>query len=312
MSPPEIEHYSVMRREVLDWLNIQADFRILDCTTGGAGHSMEMLKRAGSQGFLWGIERDPETLIRAQKRLETLNFPFQLIPGNFADLEALASEYGMKDLDAILLDLGTSLFQLKEPQRGFSFLNDGPLDMRMNPDEAVATAADLVNQLSEAELTQIFQDFGEERMARRIARAIIAQRVKAPFLRTSELAQLVEKVMPRHGQKLHPATRVFQALRIAVNGELDALERVLPLAVDLLKPGGRLAVISFHSLEDRRVKLFMREMATNCICPPRQPICTCQHRAKIKLLTRAVKPSEQEIAENSPSRSARLRVAEKL
>ncbi|MBT9546628.1 MAG: 16S rRNA (cytosine(1402)-N(4))-methyltransferase RsmH [Candidatus Sericytochromatia bacterium] len=312
LSPPNIEHYSVMLREVLDWLNLQAGQRVLDCTLGGAGHSLEMLKAVGSQGFLWAIERDPQTLERARIKLESLGYPFQLIPSNFAELAFLAEQYGISELDAVLLDLGTSLFQLKEPERGFSFLNEGPLDMRMNPQEPVPTAADLVNHLSEAELTRIFQVYGEERMARPIARALVATRGKTPFVTTIDLAQAVEKVMPRRGQKLHPATRVFQALRIAVNGELDALERVLPVAVKLLKPGGRLAVIAFHSLEDRPVKLFMRKLATDCLCPPRQPICTCQHRAQLRLLTRAVKPSEAEVLENSPSRSARLRVAEKL
>jgi 16S rRNA (cytosine1402-N4)-methyltransferase len=310
--PPLIEHYSVMRREVLDWLNLQAGQRVLDCTLGGAGHSLEMLKAIGPQGFLWGIERDPQTLERARTKLSSLGYPFELIPANFSDLEILAEQYHISDLDGILLDLGTSLFQLKEPERGFSFMTEGPLDMRMNPQEPVATAADLVNQLSEAELTRIFQVYGEERMARPIARALVAKRDHKPFVTTTDLAQAVEKVMPRRGKKMHPATRVFQALRIAVNGELDALERVLPVAVKLLKPGGRLAVISFHSLEDRPVKLFMRELAKDCLCPPRQPICTCQHQAQLRLLTRAVKPSEQEVLENSPSRSARLRVAEKL
>jgi 16S rRNA (cytosine1402-N4)-methyltransferase len=306
-----IEHYSVMRAEVLQALALRSGHRVLDCTVGGAGHSQAMLQQVGASGFLWGIECDPDTRLKAFNRLQSLNLPFQLIAGNFRDLQTLAARHEICALDAVLLDLGTSLFQLKEPLRGFSFQQDGPLDMRMNPDEAIPSAAELVNQLAEAELTRIFQEFGEERMARPIARAIVARRQQVPFVTTLQLADLIEKVMPRRGQKLHPATRVFQALRIAVNGELEALDQVLPVALNLLKPGGRLAVISFHSLEDRRVKHFFRSEATACICPPRQPVCTCTHQARLKLIAR-LKPSESEMQENPPSRSARLRVAERL
>lgn len=301
-----------MLREVLDGLNIQPGSRILDCTVGGGGHSLEMLRQAGSTGFLWGIERDPEVRLKAELRLQHLGFPFQLIAGNFGDLASLASAWKIQDVDAILLDLGTSLFQLKTPERGFSFLREGPLDMRMNPQEPIASAADLVNTLSEAELTHIFRTYGEEPMARPLARAIVIQRKKKPFCTTTQLATLAERVIPRRGQKLHPATRIFQALRIAVNRELEALEKVLPVTLELLKPGGRLAVIAFHSLEDRCVKQFMRQAAKDCLCPPRQPVCTCQHRAQLKLLSGALKPSANEVMQNPPSRSARLRIAEKL
>lgn len=306
-----LEHYSVMCAEVLEYLAPEPGFRVLDCTVGGAGHSSALLQRVGEEGFLWGIERDPRTLEYASERLARVGHPFQLIPGNFGELSRLAQIHKFGSLDAVLLDLGTSIFQLREAERGFSLLEDGPLDMRMNPQENVPNAADLVNSCSEQELKELFWRYGEERFSGRMARVIVQARKKVPFERTRQLADCIAAAVPRQG-KLHPATRIFQALRIAVNDELGALERVLPEAVNLLKPGGRIAVISFHSLEDRIVKQTFRQLSRDCICPPRQPVCTCTHRAVLARPGKALKPSETEVRQNPPSRSARLRVAQKL
>ncbi len=307
----ELKHYSVMCEEVLEHLDLQPGNRVLDCTVGGAGHSSAMLNRIGADGFLWGIERDPRTLERARKRLEETGHPFQLIHGNFAELEQLAEQSGIVALDAVLLDLGTSIFQLREAERGFSFMEDGPLDMRMNPDEDEPSAADVVNTWSETDLRDLFRTLGEEKFAGRIARVIVEKRRREPFTRTVQLADTIAGAVPKR-DKIHPATRVFQALRIAVNDELGALERVLPVAVNLLKPGGRIAVIAFHSLEDRIVKQTLRTMSVDCICPPRLPICACQHEPLIARPGKALFPSDKEVSENSPSRSARLRVARRL
>lgn len=306
----ELKHYSVMLREVLEHLDLRPGSRVLDCTVGGAGHASAILERIGPDGFLWGLERDPRTLPLARERLTQVGHPFCLIRGNFAELEQLAQEYQISDLDAVLLDLGTSMFQLREAERGFSFMEDGPLDMRMNPEEGL-TAADLVNTWSEAELRELFRNLGEERFSGRIASAIVSTRRRERFTRTRQLAELIAGAVPKR-DKIHPATRVFQALRIAVNDELDALSHVLPVAVELLKPGGRIAVIAFHSLEDRIVKQVFRRLHASCICPPRQPICTCQQEPQLEKPGKALFPSEDEVRENSPSRSARLRIAVKM
>jgi len=303
-----LEHVPVMCKEVLEHLALEPGHRVLDCTVGGAGHSAEILARIGPDGFLWGIERDPRTLERASARLVAKGSWFRLIHANFAELEALAAKCEIGELDAILLDLGTSIFQLKEAERGFSISQDGPLDMRMNPDEDSPSAAELVNTSSEATLKNLFQNYGEERFSGRIARQIVQQRQKQPFCRTAELAACIADVVPRR-DKIHPATRVFQALRIAVNDELGALETVLPVAMRLLKPGGRLAVIAFHSLEDRLVKQAFRHWSQTCVCPARQPVCTCQHQPLLARSGKAFRPSDAEIKLNPPSRSARLRVA---
>jgi 16S rRNA (cytosine1402-N4)-methyltransferase len=306
-----LNHFSVMLEEVLENLDLKPGDRVLDCTVGGAGHSSAILERIGANGFLWGIERDPRTIERARERLVQTKHPFNLIHGNFAELDQLAEQYEIVALDAVLLDLGTSIFQLREAARGFSFMEDGPLDMRMNPDDDEPSAADLVNTWSETDLRDLFRTLGEERFAGRIARVIVETRRKEPFRRTVQLADLVAKAVPKR-DRIHPATRIFQALRIAVNDELGALKKVLPIAVNLLKPGGRIAVIAFHSLEDRIVKQTLRLMSSDCICPPRQPICTCQQEPLIARPGKALFPSDQEVDENSPSRSARLRVAKRL
>ena len=296
----ELMHYPVMRKEVLEFLSPKAGDKILDCTIGGAGHASALLTEIGPEGFLWGIERDPRTLELATRRLSAVGYPFELIHGNFAELSHWADVYRIPPLDSILMDLGTSIFQLKEPERGFSLLSDGPLDMRMNPQENTPSAADLVNTLGVNELKALFKEFGEERFAGRIARWIVEARASVPFLRTRQLADLVARHIPQR-DKIHPATRIFQALRIAVNQEYKALEDVLPAAVQLLKPGGKIAVISFHSGEDRRVKQAFRAMSQ-----------TCETHAVLERPRKMQVPGKSEVQENPPSRSAKLRTAYRI
>jgi 16S rRNA (cytosine1402-N4)-methyltransferase len=254
------------------------------------------------------LDRDPEAIEFVRQRLAAYGERLTLVNANFADMGWVAPAQGFERLDGILLDLGLSSRQLDEGRRGFSFMKDGPLDMRFNPDQE-ESAADLVNNLDEAELAEIFWRYGEERRSRKLARAIVAAR---PIYRTRQLADLIAAQTKRRG-RLHPATKVFQALRIATNHELEALEKGIPAAVELLKPGGRIAVISFHSLEDRFVKHCFRRLSQDCVCPPEQPICVCDAQAKLRLITRkAVKATAAEIERNPRSRSARLRVAEKI
>ena len=245
----------------------------------------------------------------ARTRLSPFGKHATLIHGSFVRLGELARSHSFFPADGILFDLGLSSLQLADPTRGFAFRADGPLDMRFDPTTGGPTVANLVNELSAEELATLLYRYGEERQARRVAEAIVTAR---PLRTTKELASVVEMVVGRRG-RIHPATRTFQALRIAVNDELAALEAALPQAVEVLVPGGRLAVISFHSLEDRLVKRFMRRESRDCICPPEAPVCTCDHRATLRLVTRKpVRPAEGEVAANPRSRSARLRVAERV
>jgi len=255
-----------------------------------------------------GIDADPAAIALSREKLVAYGGRVTLVHGNFAELEAIARREEFCPADGVLLDLGLSSMQLEAAQRGFSFLADGPLDMRFDGSETT-TAADLVNGLSVEELAGILYRYGEEPRARAIAAAIVARR---PLYTTQELVAVVEQVTGRRG-RIHPATRTFQALRIAVNNELDVLEAVLPQAVRVLAPGGVLAVIAFHSLEDRLVKRFFRQESRDCLCPPEQPVCTCGHRATLKVLTpRPIRPQEGEMQANPRSRSARLRVARRL
>jgi 16S rRNA (cytosine1402-N4)-methyltransferase len=288
----------------------------VDGTLGGAGHAAGILQATSPDGRLLGLDLDPEAIDRAQERLAPFGQRVVLVQSSFRELEAVARAHYFAPADGVLLDLGLSSFQLAAPERGFSFVKDGPLDMRFDPGQG-PTAADLVNQLPVEELADILYRYGEEKPSRRIARAIVAAR---PLKTTHELAEVIARALGgrrgrsrRRTRRLHPATRSFQALRIAVNDELGALEAVLPQAVELLRPGGRLVVISFHSLEDRLVKRFFRRQAQDCVCPPEQPICTCQHQRTLRVLTRRpLRPDESEVARNPRARSARLRVAEKL
>jgi len=302
-------HVPVLYSAVLAHLALKPGDDVIDGTLGGAGHAAGLLQATAPDGRLLGLDRDPEAVARAQERLARFGQRAILVQGSFRDLKAVAGKHHFVPVDGVLLDLGVSSYQLASPERGFSFVKDGPLDMRFDPTQG-PTAAELVNDLPIEELAEVLYRFGEEKQSRRIARAIAAAR---PLSTTGELAQVIAQAVGGRRGRIHPATRSFQALRIAVNDELGALEDVLPQALELLRPGGRLAVISFHSLEDRLVKRYFRREAKDCICPPEQPVCTCEHQATLRIVTRRpVGPDENEVAQNPRSRSARLRVAEKL
>ena len=301
-------HVPVLYDQVLVWLQPHSGGWYIDATLGAGGHAKGILLASRPDGRLLGLDADPDALLHASKVLEPFGDRVTLRVANFRQLGAVAGALDIREVDGILMDLGLSSRQLDEAERGFSFAQDGPLDMRMDRSRR-ESAADLVNTLSEAELSDILWQYGEERHSRRIARAIVAAR---PLVTTGQLADLVARTVGRR-EKIHPATRTFQALRIAVNEELEALSEALPEARDLLRPGGRLAVIAFHSLEDRLVKEFYRQEARACICPPELPVCVCQHQATLRVLTsKPVRPSAEETARNPRSRSARLRVAERL
>jgi 16S rRNA (cytosine1402-N4)-methyltransferase len=275
---------------------------------GGGGHACGILAASAPDGELLGIDADPMAVASAGERLAEFGKRVTLVRGNFADVEEIALEHGFDSVDGILLDLGLSSLQLEAAGRGFSFQLDGPLDMRFTSSQTT-TAADLVNSLPMEALAGILSRYGEEPQARRIARSIVAER---PINTTRELAALVERTVGRRG-RLHPATRAFQALRMAVNEELECLAEALPQALRLLVPGGRLAITSFHSLEDRLVKEFFRNEARDCLCPPEVPVCTCDHRATLGIVTKKpIRPSAEEVAANPRSRSAKLRIAFRL
>lgn len=301
-------HIPVLYHEVLARLQVQPGGRYVDATVGAGGHAAGILRSSAPDGQLLGLDADPEAISYAEQVLRPFEGRMILQAANFQDLRNVALSHGFGQVDGILMDLGVSSRQLNNAGRGFSFSLDGPLDMRFNPREG-QSARDLVNNLPVGELADLLWQYGDERHARRIARAIVGAR---PLTTTGELADLVARTIGRR-EKIHPATRTFQALRIATNDELEALAQVLPQARDLLRPGGRLAIISFHSLEDRLVKRFFQQEARDCICPPETPVCLCQHRASLQIITRRpLRPSPEEVAENPRSRSARLRVAERL
>jgi len=274
-----------------------------------------MLERVLPGGVVIGIDRDPEALGTAAKRLQGYGQAFIAVRGRMSEIAVVLDRLGLGRPDAILADLGVSSHQLDCADRGFSFRHDGPLDMRMDPDLPI-TAADIVNGSSEDELAALFRQYGEERYADRIAAAVVRRRWHGPVTRTAELARIVEEAVPsgaRHRSSIHPATRVFQALRIAVNQELDELAAFLSAAVDCLRAGGRLCLISYHSLEDRMVKVAFRDAARECTCPPRLPVCVCGRKPVVRILTgRPVVPSEEERRLNPRSRSAKLRCVERL
>jgi 16S rRNA (cytosine1402-N4)-methyltransferase len=301
-------HIPVLFQAVLDGLQARSGGRYIDATVGGGGHAAGILAASSPDGRLLGLDRDPAALEVARVQLASCAGQAVLVHSSFSRLAEIARIHRFVPADGVLFDLGLSSLQLADPTRGFAFMADGPLDMRFDPTQGGLTAAALVNHRSLEELAALVYRYGEERHARRIAEAIVAAR---PLHTTKELAATVERVVGRRG-RIHPATRTFQALRIAVNDELAALEAALPQAVEMLAPGGRLAVISFHSLEDRLVKRFMRRESRDCICPPEVPVCMCDHRATLRLITRKpIQPTADEIAANPRSRSARLRVAER-
>ncbi|PLX46443.1 MAG: 16S rRNA (cytosine(1402)-N(4))-methyltransferase [Deltaproteobacteria bacterium] len=301
-------HIPVLKEEVVEELVTDTGGIYVDGTLGGGGHTEAILERLSPAGRVIGIDRDPEALERCRERFDGHEGRLTLIKGNYSEVDSLLKGLGIKEVTGVLLDLGVSSRQLDEGERGFSFMRSGPLDMRMG-DEGV-TAARLVNTLPEMELKKLFYEYGEESRAPRAARAIAAAREKKPFETTGELAATIEKALGRRGGK-HPATKVFQALRIAVNRELEGLKKFLEVFTDILEEGGRVAIITYHSLEDRMVKRALRDMEPHCICPPAAPVCTCGEPGVMRVLTRkAVKPARREIEANPRARSAKLRIAE--
>lgn len=298
-----------MVAEALRYLSVQPGGRFVDCTVGGGGHSLAILEAAAPGGLLLGIDADADALKIAGARLQSHTDNVLLSQANFRDLTAVCRKANFIPVHGVLFDLGVSSYQLSAEGRGFSFQVEAPLDMRFGEGQTV-TADEIVNTYSERDLADLIWRYGEEPASRRIARAIVGAR---PLATTSELAAVISRAAGGARRRIHPATRTFQAVRIAVNDELNALTSALGQALDVLGRGGRLVVIAFHSLEDRIVKQFMRHESRDCICPPEAPACTCGHRARLRLVTKgAARPSQEEIAVNRRSRSARLRAAEKL
>jgi len=302
-------HVPVLLDEVIAGLQPQRGGYFVDCTVGLGGHAAAILEKISPSGRLLGIDADPEAIKLSQDKLSDYGEAVTLVNDNFVNLEAICKRYHFHPVDGILFDLGVSSLQLDTAERGFSFHLDAPLNMRFDPGQGL-TASDIVNSFSEQELAKLIEKYGEERHSRRIARYIVQNR---PIATTMELARLVEQALGGKRARIHPATRTFMALRIAVNSELQNLELALKQTIDLLHPGGRLTVISYHSLEDRIVKQFMRDAASGCLCPPGTVICRCGHTPTLKLISRKViKPTSLEIESNPRSRSAKLRIAERL
>ena len=307
-------HTSVMPKEVLDLLDPKPGGVYLDGTLGGAGHARLILEKSTPDGMLIGLDRDPEALAAAKEVLAPYQERVVFRQENYTAAPKVLAELGIAGFDGMLLDLGVSSRQLDTADRGFSFREEGPLDMRMGPD-APSTAAEVLGNYDEYELKRIFRDYGEERWAGRIARRIVATRMEKPLETTWQLAELVRATVPkgRVPSRIHPATRVFQALRIYVNDELGSLQTMLENMIDLLNPGGRFVVISFHSLEDRLVKRAFRREAKGCQCPPRTPICICGRLPRAEMLTRkGLKATEEEVANNPRARSAITRAIQRL
>lgn len=303
-----MKHQPVLYHEIIHALQPKNAGHYVDGTLGAGGHARGILEACTPEGRLLGLDVDPQALALARENLAPYGQRAHLLQASYDSLTETLREIGWDKVDGILLDLGLSSMQLDTPERGFSFQQDAPLDMRFDP-ASPTSAADLVNTLPQDELADLIYRYGEERASRRIAQAIVRAR---PLQTTRQLAAVIETVSKRKG-RVHPATQTFQALRIAVNEELDRVANVLPQAVAALKSGGRLAIISFHSLEDRIVKEYFRRESRDCICPPRQPVCTCGHKAMLKEISRKpIIPGEAEITANPRARSAKLRIAEKL
>ena len=309
----EFHHVSVLLEECIEGLNIKPDGIYVDGTLGGAGHSSRIAEKL-TTGRLIGIDRDPVALTAAGERLAPFGDRVRLVHSNFCELDKALDDLGITGVDGILLDLGVSSPQLDDGQRGFSYMVDAPLDMRMNGQDSL-DAKQIVNHWSYEELKRILYDYGEERFAPRIAAAICKRREEKEIETTLELVDIIRGAMPASAlrEKQHPAKRSFQAIRIAVNDELGSVERVMQKAIPCLNPGGRLAVITFHSLEDRIVKQAMAEAAKGCTCPPEFPVCVCGKQPRVKLITRKpIVSGEEELERNPRARSAKLRICEKL
>lgn len=307
-------HVTVLREEAVDGLKIKPDGVYVDCTLGGAGHSRLIASHLSKAGVLIGLDQDTKALTAAKERLKDVTCHVHLVKTNFRHIAQVVRELGFTQVDGILFDLGVSSPQLDEGERGFSYHHEAPLDMRMDREQE-RTAYEIVNHSSEEELARILFVYGEEKFSRRIARRIVEYRTSKPIETTIELAEIIKEAIPAATRRSgpHPARRSFQAIRIAVNEELTVFEEALEQVMEILAPGGRVSVITFHSLEDRICKQFYLEQAKGCICPPHFPICTCHQKPKLKIITRKpILPSEEELEQNARARSAKLRVAEKL
>ncbi|MBR1890468.1 MAG: 16S rRNA (cytosine(1402)-N(4))-methyltransferase RsmH [Clostridia bacterium] len=310
----EFKHVPVMLNEVLDGLNIKKDGVYVDCTVGGGGHSFEIAKRL-KNGHLYAFDRDEDAIKTSTKRLAEFGNKVSLIKANYKEAPRILQEMGVSKIDGFLIDLGVSSYQIDEGERGFSFVHDGKLDMRMDRQEKVLTAEQIVNTFSQEKLAYIFQTYGEEEFAKSIAKNIVLKRQEKKIETTFELRDIIESSMPKKivFSRGGASKKVFQALRIYINGELDGLDNLLEQLIEMLAPNGRGAVLTFHSLEDRIVKNVFKTNSTDCLCPPKTPICICGHKASVRLVSR--KPliaSEEEQKINSRSTSAKLRVIEKI
>ena len=317
----DTHHIPVLCDKVIDFLSPKSDGVYIDGTVGLGGHSAAILETSAPNGRVIGIDLDVEALSIAESRLHVFGERFSFINGNFAEMDVLLeTRHSIHAVDGILLDLGVSSLQLDTPDRGFSFNHTGPLDMRMNARQMLnseretdLTAMQIVNDSPMDALVDIFKRYGEERFARRIAHRIIQTRQETPIMTTTQLAEIVKRAVPKGVSKIHPATRVFQALRIHINAELENLKTGLDVAIQLLRQGSCLCIITFHSLEDRIVKHCFQKCARACICPPKTPICICEHTASLEVLTkRPISPDAVEVQHNPRARSAKLRVARKL
>lgn len=306
-------HVPVMTAELMRYLDCQPGKVYVDCTLGGAGHARSICQRITPDGVLVALDQDPAALQNAKTVLAPYLSQVHLQRGNFAELDRHLSDLGIRGVDGIVADLGVSLYQLTDSGRGFSFQQDEPLDMRMDPSRGTP-ASELVNRLSRKELADILKSRGEERYAGRIAKQIVRARQKAPLRSSRQLAELVARAVPEKGRsRIHPATRTFMALRIAVNQELESLDRFLRIVPDLLNPEGRFCVLAFHSLEDRMVKQYIRHWEKDCVCPPGFPQCVCDKQRRMRALTRKpLQPGQEEVQSNPMSRSTRMRAAKKL
>lgn len=305
-------HVSVLLNECIEGLKIKPNGIYVDGTLGGGGHSFKILQKL-TTGKLIGIDQDQDALKAATEKLKIFEGRFVPYHSNFSNLSKILVDLEIDGFDGLLLDLGVSSYQLDEAERGFSYMNDGKLDMRMNQNDSF-TAYDVVNSYSEAKLTEIISDYGEENWANRIAKFILQERAEKPIETTFELVDVIKKAIPAAARKdgPHPAKRTFQAIRIEVNNELKIIEQTIEAAVSQLNKGGRIAIITFHSLEDRIVKNAYKKLAQGCVCPPEFPVCICGEKAKIKIITKKpILPSDDEIENNPRARSAKLRVAEK-
>ena len=307
------KHYSVLLNETIENLNIKQDGIYVDGTLGGGGHALEVVKQLSDKGRFFGIDQDDAAISAAGERLKGYEDKITLIRSNYCNMKSALAEYGVEKVDGIVLDLGVSSYQLDTEERGFSYRFDTPLDMRMDRRQSL-TAKDIVNEYPEMELFRIIRDYGEDQFAKNIAKHIAAARADKPIETTGELSEIIKAAIPAKFRKNgHPAKQTFQAIRIECNRELDVLRDSLDTMIEMLNPGGRLCIITFHSLEDRIVKTAMNEAAKGCTCPPQFPVCVCGKKPKVKLISRKpIVSSAEELEENPRARSAKLRVCEKL